>query len=163
MAAARNLPRDWRARDSAAPAADSIRQISWTTYFWPTARILLPAHDNAAPPLCDQPSPAHGRNGLNRVASLLGRSAMGQAGLWINALQCEVNMPHAALVVAKTGAKTGAKTRAKDSGQDTAQDSGQDIVVSCSAAAAQVERSPLDQSRQDFEVLPEWRVLRCVE
>src|SRR5215469_7941912 len=113
MAAARNLPRDWRARDSAAPAADSIRQISWTTYFWPTARILLPAHDNAAPPLCDQPSPAHGRNGLNRVASLLGRSAMGQAGLWINTLQCEVNMPHAALVVAKTGAKTGAKTRAK--------------------------------------------------
>lgn len=36
---ARNLLRDWRARDNAVPRADSIRRILPTTYSWPTARI----------------------------------------------------------------------------------------------------------------------------
>jgi hypothetical protein len=39
IADARNLLRDWRARDNAAPRADSIRRILRTTYSWPTARV----------------------------------------------------------------------------------------------------------------------------
>jgi hypothetical protein len=52
---ARNLLRDWQARDNVAPTADNIRQIGPTR--WPslTARILPLERDSAAPPLYDQP------------------------------------------------------------------------------------------------------------
>lgn len=55
---ARNPLPDWQAPYSAAPAADNIRRTWLTRCFWPTTRILSPEHDNAAPPLCDQPWPA---------------------------------------------------------------------------------------------------------
>ena len=82
MSGARNPLPDWQAPDSAAPAADNIRRIWPTTCFWPTSRIWPPAHDNAAPSLCDQPSPVRREQG---DPTLLGGLAMGQGSLWISA------------------------------------------------------------------------------
>ena len=72
---ARNLLRDWQAPDSAAPAADNIRRIWPTRCFWPTARISPPERDNAAPPLCDQPSPACKRVSRAELARRIGNGS----------------------------------------------------------------------------------------
>jgi hypothetical protein len=82
---ARSLLPDWQAPDSAAPAADNIRRIWQTMCSWPKARIWPPEHDNAAPSLCDQPLPACREQ---EEPTLIGRSAMGQGGLWISARSC---------------------------------------------------------------------------